>query len=1010
MDDLDNLIWGSNATKPPTQKNNNTPLNAMRGDSTIIPATKSSTSIPLRNKIAAKPSPSNQNIFRSQANNANLPVFNRFNKDDSNSSTTPIFLAPELNIPSTNSTLNRSPLSNSPAESPKLSPAKNNTEAFDNLLSFNKKSTNLSLLEQLKLQEQEQRRKAQEEHQRITKHYDQTNFWDSLEKKGSGSSSPLPQLSGDLFDDILTTSSSEFGSFETAQNNPLKDKTPLTRSIPAGNNINKWDTNFLSNNTTTSKEKFSSTTDDLLDFGIFDKPPSSVSPTKVDEDKIDPLSIQAKPIMKNKNIISESNFQDLNVNKIPNDDSKDHLIAQIVEMGFSAAEADTALAATDGKEDVQSAIEILFQQREAEDQLRKRQADKRDTFKTKQDLGRRRSSSTLSFPRRDDDGDDDSEPGFSPHGRYSSKSSPFSVPKRNIYGRNASDGESSDRSSSSTSSNFYQSKEKLISTASEFGLSALKKASELYKQSKDKVNKALVELQLQHELEEDSARRPRWMQDNEFQESDDYSSEKYGDSNGKLGGKSSDKRGGLQKIASSCDNTSSENLDAVNLNRFGSRHGDKYGRLEKFHDSYDDDSSSDEDQPVIDNFVPVSSNFKRSDEGNRMSNYDLVDSKKSPKPPKPAVPPRFTKPNIDFNNSSYISPARRRPHTNSTPTIVGEPSPPKIVKAPRPTVHVSQEQMRNSEFHKAKGNETFKLGQFGEAEKFYSLAIDCLPSKHIQLAVLYNNRATAKLKNGDQRGCAEDCTLALQLIDDYTLPPPPGVSIDLKTQYTKALLRRASAYESMEKYDKAKDDYQKLMNVDPNSNKKVSDGLRRCQQAINMSSSDIKPVQNGSNSYGFDDNFTFSSTQTSANISTYQMPLNTFVAPLNEFGFIDPTMVKPATSILTTETIIDPNNPAVVKLRNQTRQQEFEDAEKLRCKDQVDQKIMQWVGGKETNIRALISSLDIVLWEGLGWKTIGLHELVTPAQVKIKYMKAIGKVHPDKLDSSTTIEQRLIAN
>ncbi|CAG8783216.1 17927_t:CDS:2, partial [Racocetra fulgida] len=72
-------------------------------------------------------------------------------------------------------------------------------------------------------------------------------------------------------------------------------------------------------------------------------------------------------------------------------------------------------------------------------------------------------------------------------------------------------------------------------------------------------------------------------------------------------------------------------------------------------------------------------------------------------------------------------------------------------------------------------------------------------------------------------------------------------------------------------------------------------------------------------------------------------------------------------------------------------------AEKLRCKDQVDQKLMQWKGGKETNIRALISSLDTVLWEGLGWKTIGLHELVTPAQVKIKCMKAIGKVHPDKL-------------
>ena len=92
------------------------------------------------------------------------------------------------------------------------------------------------------------------------------------------------------------------------------------------------------------------------------------------------------------------------------------------------------------------------------------------------------------------------------------------------------------------------------------------------------------------------------------------------------------------------------------------------------------------------------------------------------------------------------------------------------------------------------------------------------------------------------------------------------------------------------------------------------------------------------------------------------------------------------------------NNPAVVRLRDQARQQELEDAERFRLKDHVDQKIMQWKGGKETNLRALISSLDVVLWDGIGWKTIGLHELVTSSQVKIRYIKAIAKVHPDKVN------------
>jgi len=52
---------------------------------------------------------------------------------------------------------------------------------------------------------------------------------------------------------------------------------------------------------------------------------------------------------------------------------------------------------------------------------------------------------------------------------------------------------------------------------------------------------------------------------------------------------------------------------------------------------------------------------------------------------------------------------------------------------------------------------------------------------------------------------------------------------------------------------------------------------------------------------------------------------------------------------------------------------------------------------KEANIRALIASLETVLWPELGWVKVGMHELVTPSQVKIRYTKAIAKVHPDKV-------------
>lgn len=88
---------------------------------------------------------------------------------------------------------------------------------------------------------------------------------------------------------------------------------------------------------------------------------------------------------------------------------------------------------------------------------------------------------------------------------------------------------------------------------------------------------------------------------------------------------------------------------------------------------------------------------------------------------------------------------------------------------------------------------------------------------------------------------------------------------------------------------------------------------------------------------------------------------------------------------------------ALTQLRNANQAQEAEDQAKYELKDSVDGKIMNWKGGKETNLRALIASLDLVLWQELGLQKVGMAELVTPNQVKIRYTKAIAKLHPDKV-------------
>jgi len=108
------------------------------------------------------------------------------------------------------------------------------------------------------------------------------------------------------------------------------------------------------------------------------------------------------------------------------------------------------------------------------------------------------------------------------------------------------------------------------------------------------------------------------------------------------------------------------------------------------------------------------------------------------------------------------------------------------------------------------------------------------------------------------------------------------------------------------------------------------------------------------------------------------------------------TKPKPTSSRLPT------SQPSKALLAHQatTLQAEADDSLKHQLKDSVDARISAWKNGKETNIRALLASLDMVLWREIlsgGVKVNGLGELVTDVQVKKGYMRAIAKVHPDKV-------------
>ncbi|VDO03637.1 unnamed protein product [Rodentolepis nana] len=59
-------------------------------------------------------------------------------------------------------------------------------------------------------------------------------------------------------------------------------------------------------------------------------------------------------------------------------------------------------------------------------------------------------------------------------------------------------------------------------------------------------------------------------------------------------------------------------------------------------------------------------------------------------------------------------------------------------------------------------------------------------------------------------------------------------------------------------------------------------------------------------------------------------------------------------------------------------------------------KVIEWLDGKEKNVRALLCTLGAVLWEGVRWEQISMADVMTVKQVKQQYRKAARAVHPDK--------------
>lgn len=354
-------------------------------------------------------------------------------------------------------------------------------------------------------------------------------------------------------------------------------------------------------------------------------------------------------------------------------------------------------------------------------------------------------------------------------------------------------------------------------------------------------------------------------------------------------------------------------------------------------------------------------------------------------------------------SQAYISPARRKrpvpePRTaeedligdaSFNPMVTSHPRPKPAVQvhtrnppsaARNPTVTarkvppLSSIALQASTSHRLAGTSAYKLGNYAQATTSYSSSLSSLPAAHPLTVVLLTNRALTHLKTGDPKACISDADAALTIIgpskgesESIELGPGEG-SKEMTAFWGKAMTRKAEALEQLERWDDATKVWKECVEAGVGGNTSIQ-GRNRCEKAAAGSG-----------------NLQGDSAAQKPRPATRRLPPTS--KPKSSV-FQDLSENQGAAMLSSAE--------AVNRLRAANAQAERVDDEKFALADCVDERLSKWRKGKEGNLRALLGSLDTVLWEEAGWKKVGMGELIVPGKVKVAYMKGISKVHPDKV-------------
>jgi hypothetical protein len=826
--------------------------------------------------------------------------------------------------------------SNLPAPKAPSKTASPANDIFANLVSTNANKTqgNLSLLERQKQLQQEKLKQEQEKRQKYAQQYgNEATFWDTL---GSGNGTPQPTVQR-----VVPPAKHDEDDLLAAFNSAAPVDKSSHFPVPAASTATSGRNTPAVVNQPNSTSLLADDDDDP--FGLGAVPQRKLSPYQppqpiANDDDDDILGDLGKPVTakppRREPPRREPVDEAFAVNERREPPSSDPLDRPIAELVDMGFPANRSRAALqETGGDVQAAVGWLLNQAHQESKERT------------QTRGSARASpapQARDEPRRGRGQEDASIPAW-----MREESRPSSNQRKQDNGTPTSDKD-------------------VAAYAQEFGTSFLKSAGSLWKTGQKNLKKAVAEFQ---QPEGDSS-TPKWMRD----ASADNASARPG-------------RSSIPRTAAPAQTAEEMTNEAMLLEARDERQRPTKSRTPEIRESVSRPDSRlrapAEDLPVrsqpqsrFAQQAPPPQTQRSNGKVNRLdveeeSSQAYVSSARRRRPAKPEPQPE---PEVDLFSPA---PAQTPPQpvsarTTPAPRPAAAKTSTPVPQAPRPKAlirnipAISPSALSTSSNHRRAGTEAFKRGDFDAAHTSYSAALTPLPPTHPLIIIVLSNRALTAIKTGDPKAAIVDADRVIELVgigkgenEKIDLGGGEGEK-DMKEFYGKALMRKAEALENMEKWSDAAIVWKDAIAVGVGG--AVSLRARdRCEKAASGGSS--KPA--------------------------LAKPKPTPAVTRAPAGKLQQPQ-RPAISQVQSQ-------EAVRKLREANAAADKVDDEKFALSDQVEAKVTAWKGGKADNLRALLGSLDTVLWPEAGWKKVNMSDLIMPNKVKIVYMKAIAKVHPDKV-------------